>query len=87
MKSQVTTIVNVLEAKTHLSDYIARAEAGEEIVIARRNKPVVRLVAVEPPKPKRQFGFEKRAIKIHPGAFDAMTEADLVEYFGPDHPF
>ncbi len=34
------------QAKTQLSDLVARAEAGEEIVIARRNKPAVKLVPV-----------------------------------------
>ena len=38
--------VNVQEAKTHLSRLISRVEAGEEVVIARYGKPVVRLVAV-----------------------------------------
>lgn len=38
--------INMHDAKTQLSDLVARAEAGEEIVIARRNKPVVRLVPV-----------------------------------------
>jgi prevent-host-death family protein len=38
--------VNMHDAKTQLSDLVARAEAGEEIVIARRNKPAVRLVPV-----------------------------------------
>ena len=33
--------VNMHDAKTQLSDLVARAEAGEEIVIARRNKPTV----------------------------------------------
>lgn len=32
------------EAKTHLSRYLAAAEAGREIIIARGNKPVARLV-------------------------------------------
>lgn len=41
------TIVNVLEAKTNLSRLIAEVEAGGEVIIARANKPVVRLVAVE----------------------------------------
>ena len=40
------TIINMHDAKSQLSDLVARAEAGEEIVIARRNKPAVRLVAV-----------------------------------------
>jgi prevent-host-death family protein len=38
--------INMHDAKTQLSDLVARAEAGEEIVIARRNKPAVRLVPV-----------------------------------------
>ena len=39
--------INMHDAKTQLSDLVARAEAGEEIVIARRNKPAVKLVPVE----------------------------------------
>jgi prevent-host-death family protein len=38
--------INMHDAKTQLSDLVARAEAGEEIVIARRNKPAVRLVPI-----------------------------------------
>jgi antitoxin (DNA-binding transcriptional repressor) of toxin-antitoxin stability system len=34
------------EAKTRLSQLVKRAEAGEDIVIARNDKPVVRLVPV-----------------------------------------
>jgi uncharacterized protein (DUF433 family)/antitoxin (DNA-binding transcriptional repressor) of toxin-antitoxin stability system len=41
------TVVKIHEAKTNLSRLIARAEAGEEIVIARDDKPVVKLVKVE----------------------------------------
>ena len=40
-------VFNMHDAKTQLSDLVARAEAGEDIVIARRNKPAVRLVPVE----------------------------------------
>lgn len=39
-------VINMHEAKSTLSDLVARAEAGEEIVIARRNKPAVKLVPV-----------------------------------------
>ena len=42
------SIVNVRQAKTHLSRLLARVEAGEEIVIARRGKPVARLVGCKP---------------------------------------
>lgn len=41
------TVFNMHDAKTQLSDLVARAEAGEEIVIARRNKLAVRLVPLD----------------------------------------
>jgi len=36
--------VGLFEAKTHLSAYVARAEAGEELIITRHHKPVARIV-------------------------------------------
>ncbi len=78
---------NVLDAKTHFSDYLARVEAGEEIIISRRNKPIAKLVPIEQPKPKRQFGFDNGKIKITDGAFDPidkMSDADIIAEFGPD---
>ncbi|WP_296750098.1 type II toxin-antitoxin system prevent-host-death family antitoxin [Thiobacillus sp.] len=52
--------VNIHEAKTALSALIAAAEAGEEVVISRANKPVVKLVPVGLPKQeKRTFGLHK----------------------------
>ena len=36
--------VGLFDAKTHLSQYVARAEAGEEVIIMRHNKPVAKLV-------------------------------------------
>jgi len=48
--------VNVGQAKTELSKLLARAEAGEEVEIARNGVPVVRLVRVEPEmKPGEKF--------------------------------
>jgi prevent-host-death family protein len=40
------TVVNMHEAKTQLSRLVARAEAGEDVVIARGGRPVVRLTPV-----------------------------------------
>ena len=51
-------IVNVHEAKTHLSRLLKQVEAGEEIVIARNGKPVARLVPLRE-RSKRQFGAMK----------------------------
>ena len=50
--------VTIHEAKTHLSRLIAAVERGEEVVIARRDKPVVEIRRVaEPPKVKRSAGL------------------------------
>ncbi len=38
--------VGLFEAKTHLSELVARAERGEEVVIMRHNKPVAKLVPI-----------------------------------------
>ena len=38
--------IGLFEAKTHLSELIARAERGEEVIITRHNKPVAKLVSV-----------------------------------------
>ncbi len=43
----MTMTVKVGEAKTHLSDLLARVEAGEEIIIARNNEPVAKLTRIE----------------------------------------
>lgn len=43
--------VGLFEAKTHLSELIARAERGEEVVITRHNKPVARIVPIVTAEP------------------------------------
>jgi prevent-host-death family protein len=48
--------VSLAEAKAHLSELISRAEAGEDICITRRGKPVVRLTRLE--SPKKPIDFE-----------------------------
>lgn len=48
---------NVHQAKTHLSELLERALAGEEIVIAKANKPIVKLVPVTPRPKKRIAGL------------------------------
>lgn len=46
-------MVNVHEAKTHLSRLLERVERGEEVVIARAGKPVAKLVPLDPGKKTR----------------------------------
>jgi prevent-host-death family protein len=70
----------VHEAKTHLSKLIERAERGEEVVIARGDKPAVRLEPVAAiRKPKRQLGALKGLIHIHESFFEPMSQEEIRE--------
>lgn len=41
--------IPVSEAKTHLTDLVRRAEAGEDVVLTRHGQAAVRMVAIKPP--------------------------------------
>ena len=76
--------VTIHEAKTHLSKLIAAVERGEEVVIARRDKPVVRLVIENPVKPNRTLGF--LAGKVSTETIDFLTcnpalDKEIEQYF------
>ena len=53
----MTKIVKLYEAKTHLSALVDEAAAGEEIVIAKGDKPMARLAPLEVKK-RRPGGWE-----------------------------
>lgn len=68
--------VNMHEAKTHLSKLVEEAEAGEEVVLARAGKPVVRLVPVRPLR-KRKLGQWKGKVRMSKD-FDAPLPEDVL---------
>ncbi|MDX8392234.1 MAG: type II toxin-antitoxin system Phd/YefM family antitoxin [Mariprofundaceae bacterium] len=65
--------VNIHEAKTHLSKLIQEAIAGEDVIIAKDNKPVVKLVVLDQQKSQRQLGTAKGKIAMRDD-FDAPLE-------------
>lgn len=67
----------VHQAKTNLSKLIAAAERGEEIIIARDDKPAVRLTPIAHPKPKRIFGAYKGEFTVPDSFFDPLPEEEL----------
>jgi len=75
-------LVNMHEAKTHLSRLVEQASAGEEIVIARAGKPVVRLVPCGTLRARRVFGQDAGRIHLAPD-FDLLP-ADLQAAFEGD---
>ena len=69
---------NIAEAKARFSELVQRAMLGEEVIIAKGHKPVLKLVALERPKRRRQPGSAKGQIWMAPD-FDA-TPDDFKDY-------
>ena len=74
------SVVNVHEAKTRFSRLLARAEPGEEVVIARNGIPVARLVGYENRPGVRRFGAMKGQITIDDSFFDPLPKAELAAW-------
>ena len=70
--------INIEEAKSNLPDLIDAAIKGEEIIIAKDDQHVVRLVPISRIKPRPQFGSAKGLISISDD-FDEPLE-DFAEY-------
>jgi prevent-host-death family protein len=65
-------VVNVHEAKTHLSRLLERAHAGEEITIAKSGEPYARLVPLEGRRPQREPGTLKGLVEITESFFESL---------------
>lgn len=74
--------VNMHEAKTQLSSLVQQALNGEDVVIARAGRPLVRLVPFQEPRQARRPGRLKGQIQMH-DAFDA-TDAVIADLFEGD---
>ena len=75
-------IVNIHEAKTHLSRLIEKAARGEGFVIAKAGKPLVKVTALDTPSAgqSRRLGFMAGQISV-PDDFDQMGSAEIENLF------
>jgi prevent-host-death family protein len=69
--------ITIHKAKTQLSRLIEKACQGEEIIIARGSKPVVRLVAIDNQPGDRVPGAWKGKISYTDDAFKPLTDQEL----------
>ena len=76
----MSSMVNIHEAKTHLSKLLTRVESGEEIVIARAGKPVARLVPVKKKAQQRTSGSAKGKVYLSRDFLKRLPEAILAEF-------
>ena len=71
-------VVNIHDAKTHLSALLNRVAAGETVLLGRRNKPVARLMPLAPETPVlkicRPIGLAQGAFKVTPAFFEPLDD-------------
>jgi prevent-host-death family protein len=60
----MSSVVDLYEAKTHLSQLVERAAAGEEIIVAKSGRPVARLMPLPAPRTPRTPGALKGQIHV-----------------------
>ena len=71
------TIHNVAEAKAQLSRLLDAALAGEEVVLARAGRPLVRLVPVQTPAP-RELGF--LPMEVPDALYEPLDDDELAHW-------
>ena len=73
-------VLNLYEAKSHLSELVDRAAGGEEIIIAKAGKPRARLVPLRSTRKRRTPGAWKGKVWVADD-FDAPLPADVLAGF------
>lgn len=75
--------VNMHEAKTRLSQLVAKTEKGEGFIIAKSGRPVARVSPIEAPDSSQQkrLGFLRGQFQV-PEDFDRMGEDEISAMFG-----
>jgi prevent-host-death family protein len=77
----MTVQVNIYEAKTHLSQLVDQAAAGEEVIIARNGRPVARLCPLPRVSQQRTPGTLRGKIRMAPD-FDETPDEIIDMFYG-----
>ncbi|WP_373501372.1 type II toxin-antitoxin system Phd/YefM family antitoxin [Desulfococcus sp.] len=73
--------IGIHEAKTRLSKLIPAVLAGEEVIITKSGKPLVKLVPVENPEGDRPLGFYADKIKFTGDILAPLPEAVISDFW------
>jgi prevent-host-death family protein len=76
----MTAVVNMHQAKTHLSRLVDQALEGQEIIIAKSGKPLVKLTPIDRHRAPRRPGSMKGRLHVPPD-FDAPLPDELLAQF------
>ena len=60
----MSKLATIAEVESHLSDYLAQVERGEEVIICDRNKPVAKITSIHASTNRSRPGWGKGTINI-----------------------
>lgn len=76
----MNSVINIHEAKTHLSKIVDEVAAGAEVIIAKAGKPMARLSPFHAPVRPKKLGLLKGKIKV-PDDFNAPLDDNVIAAF------
>jgi antitoxin (DNA-binding transcriptional repressor) of toxin-antitoxin stability system len=75
--------LNLNQVKTHLSECIAQAAAGETVVVCKRNKPIAEIRAIaQAPATPRPIGLLEGQFSVPDSFFDALPDEIMAAFAG-----
>jgi prevent-host-death family protein len=74
------TVINIHEAKTHLSRIVDEVADGAEVIIAKAGKPMARLSPISSAVRKKKLGLLKGKVKV-PDDFNTPVDDEVIAQF------
>lgn len=74
-------MINIHEAKTHLSRIVDEVAGGAEVIIAKAGKPMARLTPITPRVRKKTLGLLKGKVKVPDDFNTPVDDAELIAQF------
>lgn len=81
MGSRTSNVINIHEAKTHLSRIVDEVAGGAEVIIAKAGKPMARLTPITPRVRKKHLGLLKGKVKVPDDFNTPVDDAELIAQF------
>jgi prevent-host-death family protein len=76
----MSNVINIHQAKTHLSRIVDEVAAGAEVIIAKAGKPMARLSPIRASAKQKKLGQLKGKIRV-PDDFNAPLDEEVLERF------
>lgn len=76
----MSAIINIHEAKTHLSRIVEEVALGKTVVIGKAGKPMAKLIPITPEVKPKKFGTLKGKVTVKDGFNDPLPDAMLAAF-------